>query len=63
MNIEFKETEVIYSNRAFAYINLQEYKLSIVDCNKAIAINSLFAKAHKRLSKSLLSIGKLEVIN
>lgn len=59
--IEICPNEAILTNRAISFINLDKFDKALDDCKEALRINPNFAKAYKRMFKSYLSLGMLEV--
>jgi DnaJ family protein C protein 7 len=43
-----KAGSVLYANRALGYVKLKKFKEALADCNKAIELNSNYAKAYLR---------------
>lgn len=47
------ENHIYFANRAAAHTHLKDYRSSILDCERAIAINPNYSKAYSRLGTSL----------
>jgi tetratricopeptide (TPR) repeat protein len=53
-----------YSNRALSYFNLGQYLNCINDCEKAIQLNPMLVKAHKKKASALAHMLKFsEAVN
>ena len=48
-----------YTNRAIAFIKQEKFLMAKQDCQRALSINSKFAKAFNRLSKCHIGLGDL----
>jgi len=59
-SLELQQNEAVYSNRAFAYISINEYKKAIDDCLAGLRINENFPRLYKRLFKAHLALGNLQ---
>jgi len=51
-SLEVMPSEHVYSNRAAAYIAMNEYKKAIDDCQAGLRINENFPRLYKRLFKA-----------
>ena len=49
-----------YTNRAIAYLKVDNFDLAMNDCKKALDINPKFAKAYNRMSKCHIALGDLK---
>ena len=54
--IELNETPAYLSNRAAAYLMLEQYKNAIADCKRAVEIDSNFLKGYLRWGKALMKM-------
>lgn len=50
--------EVIYTNRALAYIKLSSFQNSLMDCNVSISLKKNFLKAYLRRGLTYFSLGR-----
>lgn len=57
--LQVQPSEQLYSNRAAAYIAMNEFKKAIDDCQAGIRINQNFARIYKRLWKAYLMLGEI----
>ena len=46
-----------YTNRAIAYLKIEDFNLAMNDCKTALNIDPKFAKAYKRISKCYIAVG------
>ncbi|KAG5492820.1 hypothetical protein JKF63_01400 [Porcisia hertigi] len=51
------DSEIIYTNRSFAYYNIKEFEKSAADAAKAVEINANFFKGHYRLGMAQMGLG------
>ena len=59
--IETKNDEpAFYTNRAIAFIKLENFAKAQEDCKAALRVNPKFAKAYNRLSKCYIALGDLQ---
>ena len=58
-SLQLQPNEAVYSNRAFAYISMNEFKKAIDDCMAGLRINENFPRLYKRLFKAHLALGNL----
>lgn len=56
--IEQKPTAVLYGNRAFCHIKLENFGSAIVDADAALKLNQKYLKAYYRRGSAFLSLGK-----
>ena len=49
-----------YTNRAIAYLKIDNFDLAMNDCKKALEINPQFVKAYNRMVKCQIVVGDLE---
>lgn len=54
------ENHIFFCNRAAAYTHLKDYRNSVLDCERAIAINPNYSKAYSRLGTSLFYQGNYQ---
>lgn len=54
------EEAVLYSNRSAAYLKKGQYQQAAADAEKAVAIDTTFAKAYSRLHNALCSLGQFD---
>lgn len=59
----FGQNDVIWSNRAIAYIKKELYDLSEMDCNIALILNPTSVKALSRRGLSRFSQGKYKDVS
>ena len=55
-------TAIIYSNRAMAYIKMENYGLAIQDAREAISLDPKYIKAYYRRGSANFALGKFKVI-
>ena len=48
-----------YTNRAIAYLKIENFDLAMNDCKMALEVNPTFAKAYNRMSKCHIALGDL----
>jgi len=48
-----------YTNRAIAYLKIENFDLAMNDCKMALEVNPSFAKAYNRMSKCHIALGDL----
>ncbi|XP_069470343.1 tetratricopeptide repeat protein 12-like isoform X2 [Ambystoma mexicanum] len=51
-----KDMQVLYTNRAQAYIKLEKYKEAIIDCQSALRCNETCVKAYVHMGKAYLGL-------
>eukprot|EP01112_Ceratiomyxa_fruticulosa_P014721 TRINITY_DN4240_c0_g3_i1.p1 TRINITY_DN4240_c0_g3~~TRINITY_DN4240_c0_g3_i1.p1 ORF type:complete len:963 (-),score=237.71 TRINITY_DN4240_c0_g3_i1:64-2829(-) len=56
--IDLFETAVLYSNRAFAHLRMENFGSAIVDANKSIALDPNYVKGYYRLGAAYQALGK-----
>lgn len=49
-----------YTNRAIAYLKVENFELAMNDCKTALNVNPKFAKAYNRMSKCHIAQGDLK---
>ncbi|KAL0244392.1 hypothetical protein GEMRC1_008476 [Eukaryota sp. GEM-RC1] len=57
--LEVQEAKEVYSNRAAAYINLNQFQDALKDAESAIRVDPSFPKGYLRKSTALSSLGKV----
>jgi tetratricopeptide (TPR) repeat protein len=58
--LECCQTEpAYYTNRAIAYLKIEDFERAKQDCQLALNQNPNFAKAYNRLSKCFIALGDL----
>ena len=58
--IEIEPSSILYSNRAMAYIKLEQYGQAILDADASIALDSSYVKAYYRRGSASYALGKLK---
>ncbi|GMI48788.1 hypothetical protein TrCOL_g10809 [Triparma columacea] len=56
--LELHETSVLFSNRAMAYIKMEQYGQAILDADCAIKIDPQYVKAYYRRGSANFALGK-----
>ena len=56
----FPDSYIAYKNRGIVYLNLDNFKQAIDDCNKAVELNSYYGKAYHTRGKAYLMLGNHE---
>ena len=56
--LELFESSVLYSNRAMAYIRMEQYGLAIIDADASIAFDAEYVKAYYRRGSAQFALGK-----
>ncbi|PNF39370.1 hypothetical protein B7P43_G13657 [Cryptotermes secundus] len=57
------DSSVYYGNRSACYIMLYQYRAALADARKAVALDSSFAKGHRRIAKCSLALGDMTAVN
>lgn len=56
--LESHKSSVLYSNRAMAYIKMEQYGLAIIDADASIALDAEYVKAYYRRGSAQFALGK-----
>ena len=56
--LELHNNSVLHSNRAMAYIKMEQYGLAIIDADASITIDPEYVKAYYRKGSAEFALGK-----
>ncbi len=60
LGFEHEKSSILFSNRAYAHIRLENYGAAVIDADQAIKVNPRYAKGYYRKSSALYALGKLK---